>query len=150
MQVFLILSWLCLCPYVSANVHPDSEKNAAIRSNEKLADAILGEWLDEKQTVRIRVYREHEQYHARIVWLKDPSIARPGTPVLAGLRYSQRNSWQQGRIYYPRTGAWYDCRCTLHNTSMMKVRVYIGTPLFGKTLDFRRVDTVPGSARLDS
>jgi uncharacterized protein (DUF2147 family) len=109
------------------------------RAAAETADAILGDWLDDKQTVRIRVYREHGQYHAKIVWLKDASIAPAGTQVLRNLRHDPAGKWRDGRICHPRTDAWYDCRCTLQSPSVMQVRAYIGTPVFGKTVSFTRV-----------
>ncbi|MDJ1469919.1 DUF2147 domain-containing protein [Xanthocytophaga flava] len=147
MKALIILGWLLLCPIFSAgaqNTHLKGQPVTRVANtsySEKNADAILGEWLDEKKTVRIQVYKKCNTYNARIVWLKDESIARLGSHVLEGLLYTQKNSWEEGRIFYPRTNSWYDCRCTLHNPSIMKVRVYIGTPLLGKTIEFNRIES---------
>ncbi len=150
MKNVCLVAWLWLCPVLLTQAQPvlawnGSGTNKTIpKANAKIADAILGEWLDDQQTVRILVYKKYNRYHARIVWLKDGTIARPGTPVLENLQYTSRNSWQKGRLFYPRTDSWYDCRCTLHGLAVMKVRIYIGTPLFGKTINFTRVNaTLP-------
>jgi uncharacterized protein (DUF2147 family) len=148
-----ILGWLLLCPIFSTQAQPtlalaSSATNATLTPKHiRSADAILGEWLDDQQTVRIQVYKTCDRYHARIVWLKDGSIAKTGTKVLEDLQYTQKDSWQKGRLFYPRTDSWYDCRCTLHDPMVMKVRVYIGTPLFGKTIDFKRVTTPEVAAK---
>lgn len=152
MKAFVILGWLLLCSLFPADgqsiLASTGSTNTRVRATtEKTADAILGEWLDDKQTVRIQVYKQSERYHARIVWLKDGSIAKNGTRVLENLQYTNKNSWQKGRLFYPRTDSWYDCRCTLACHNMMKIRVYLGTPILGKTIDFTRVSTAEGVSK---
>jgi len=143
MKTLLMVGTLLLYPDLSViaqrSIAVAGMVNYACAITEKPADAILGEWLDDKGTVQIQVYKADNKYHARIVWLKDATIASNGTKVLEGLQYKQNNTWQQGRIFYPRTNSWYDCRCTLHDSSLMKVRAYLGTPFLGKTLNFIRV-----------
>ncbi len=149
MKALIILGWLWLCPFFS-NTTQESNANISVStlcSDKQKADAILGEWLDEDKTVRIQVVKKENRYQAHIVWLKDGRIAKPGTQVLQGLQYTQANTWQEGRLFYPRTDSWYNCRCTLSNPSIMKIRVYIGTPLLGKTIAFTRVDSAEMAAK---
>ena len=42
--------------------------------------------------------------------------------------------WSEGRILDPKKGRFYDCQISLKNANTLKVRGYLGNPLFGRTL----------------
>lgn len=101
-------------------------------------DAILGEWIDDLRTVKISIYKENALYHAKVLWLKESALARIGSSLMRNLAYVGDNSWEKGMLFYPRTKTWYQCNCTLANKSLLKLRVFSGLPLFGKTIYFRK------------
>jgi uncharacterized protein (DUF2147 family) len=101
-------------------------------------DAILGEWIDDLKTVKISIYKENALYHAKVIWLKEPGLVSVGTSLMRNLSYAGNNSWGKGVLYYPRTKSWYQCNCTLATKSLLKLRVFSGIPIFGKTIYFNK------------
>jgi uncharacterized protein (DUF2147 family) len=99
-------------------------------------DAILGEWTDEKSTVTMAIYKENGFFHARIAWIKDKPIAAVGSSLVRNLSYAGNNYWNNGELFYPKTKTWYRCHCFLVEKSVLRLRVFSGTPFFGKTLYF--------------
>jgi uncharacterized protein (DUF2147 family) len=102
------------------------------------ADAILGEWIDDLKTVKIAIYKENALYHAKVVWLKEPGLASIGSSLMRNLTYAGNNSWEKGMLFYPRTKTWYKCNCFLATKSLLKLRVFSGIPLLGKTIYFKK------------
>lgn len=128
-------------------------------------DAILGLWLTEEGKARVEVHREGDEYHGRIVWLKEPAYAaddpkgmagrpvvdrlnhdeklrsRPvlGLEILTRFRYAGKGEWEQGRLYDPERGKSYKGRLKLTAEGTLKLRGYIGVPAFGRTSEWRRV-----------
>lgn len=99
-------------------------------------DAILGEWIDDLKTVKISIYKENTLYHAKVLWLKEPDLAGTGSSLMRNLAYAGNNSWENGILFYPRTKTWYQCNCSLATKSLLKLRVFSGIPLLGKTIYF--------------
>jgi uncharacterized protein (DUF2147 family) len=99
-------------------------------------DAIVGEWMDDKSTVKMAIYKENGLFHARIVWLRDKPIAAIGSSLVRNLNYAGNNFWNKGKLFYPKTKTWYQCHCFLIEKSLLRLRVFSGTPFFGKTLYF--------------
>jgi uncharacterized protein (DUF2147 family) len=112
---------------------PDPCKGVAISG-----DAILGEWMDDAQTVKIAIYKQQTLYHAKIVWLRERQIAAIGTAIVKNLSYTGYNNWEGGRLFYPRTQKWYQCNCSLVSSNLLKLRVFSGIPVFGKTIYFKK------------
>ena len=69
--------------------------------------------------------------------LRDRSII--GLPLLANFVASTAgNVWEDGTIYNPEDGKTYSCTLTLLDTETLKVRGYVGLPMFGKTQIWKR------------
>jgi len=47
--------------------------------------------------------------------------------------------WSDGSILDPRKGKYYDCQVSLKDANTLKIRAFIGNPLFGKTLLWTRL-----------
>jgi len=129
--------------------------------------AILGTWSTEDRYGNrdsiVEIARNGEEYVGRVVWVKfdvypendprgmagqplvdrenpDPELRdRPilGIPIVSGLRFGE-NEWLGGRIYSPRQGTSYAAKAWLEDADTLKVRGYIGSPFFGKTVTWRR------------
>ena len=68
---------------------------------------------------------------------RDRSII--GLPLLANFVASTAgNVWEDGTIYNPEDGKTYSCTLTLLDTETLKVRGYVGLPMFGKTQIWKR------------
>jgi uncharacterized protein (DUF2147 family) len=60
-----------------------------------------------------------------------------GTNIIAGFEAAGENQFERGIIYDPTTGKSYKGRIVIKG-SVMELRGYIGSPVFGKTVIWRR------------
>ncbi len=120
-------------------------------------DKILGLWKNGEGTGIVQIYKKGDKYFGKIVWLKVPNNP-DGTPrtdvnnpnesdrkkLIRGLEnlrdfdYVSKNTWENGRIYDPKTGNDYACEMKLVNDNTLEVRGYIGVSLFGRTDVWKR------------
>ncbi len=123
-------------------------------------DAVLGVWHTTDDKGRVLVFKDNNHYCAKIVSIKDPNWPASdeegmgGKPKndrrnpdpklrsrsIAGIRfmndfvYDGNNLWQHGKIYDPESGNTYRCKMSMISTNQLKVRGYVGIPLFGRTV----------------
>jgi uncharacterized protein (DUF2147 family) len=115
------------------------------------ADAILGEWLTQKQDSKVLIYKQGDKYFGKISWLKEPNrdgkpkvddknpdasqhnVPLMGLNLLRDFKFVNDNHWEGGTIYNPRDGKKYNCNITLKDGHTLDVRGYIGISLIGKT-----------------
>jgi uncharacterized protein (DUF2147 family) len=138
------------------------------------ADAMLGEWLTDakgSEMAQVYVYREGDQYYGRITWLEypefrdddeqgmagavkvdrenpDPDLRnRPvlGMVILKEFEYRGAWKWKGGTIYDPENGKTYRGSIRLTSGGTLKMRGYVGIPLFGRTTVWTRVGEEPGN-----
>jgi uncharacterized protein (DUF2147 family) len=125
----------------------------------KKPNDITGLWIEaKKQKVAVWVEKCQTQLCGRIYWLKkpltkagkpkidskNPELAlrnRPqcGMPILMGFSASKKeNIWDGGEIYDPKSGKTYKSKIYLTKDGSIKIRGYVGIPLFGKTVKWQR------------
>ncbi len=128
-------------------------------------DAILGKWLNGKQTANVEIYKADGKYYGKIVWLKEPVYPADDKKGMAGKQKvdrentdaSKRNApimgliilrdfafvkdglWEAGMIYDPENGKDYKCKMTLESPDILNVRGFIGISLIGRTDTWTRV-----------
>ncbi|MEW6267205.1 MAG: DUF2147 domain-containing protein [Thermodesulfobacteriota bacterium] len=114
-------------------------------------DAILGDWLTEKGTAGITIYKCGKEFCGKVSWLKEPKDkdgkdkvddknpdatkkTRPimGMNLVWGFEYKGGNKWEDGAIYDPEEGKTYKCKMTLDGEKL-NVRGYVGISLIGRT-----------------
>ena len=108
-------------------------------------DAILGTYLNEKQTAHIEIFKDGGAYSGRIIWHKenrkdyknpDPALQdRPlvGMVFLTDFVYDpEEKEWDSGEVYAPDDGKTYSGYLWLED-GVLKMRGYVGIPLFGRT-----------------
>ena len=119
----------------------------------------LGVWLNEKSTVAVRIVPCGAELCGRIVWLAKPyhdngTLKRDrhnpnagerqqplcGLRVLEGFRQTSDDVWDDVLIYDPRKGETFHSYLTLAASDELRVRAYIGLPLFGKTQIWHRTE----------
>jgi uncharacterized protein (DUF2147 family) len=120
----------------------------------------LGTWATEGGKSHVEIMTCGEKLCGRIIWLKEPMDdegmpkhdannpdselqSRPiiGLPLLANfIAGAEANVWDDGTIYNPEDGETYSSTMTLLNGATLKVRGYVGLPLFGKTQVWTRVN----------
>lgn len=143
MQNFIFLLAFAFVANVSAAKAQTSNK----------ADAILGEWLNEKQDARFLIYKSNNKYFGKIVWgtgsetkdVKNPdtklrSRELVGLTILNNFVFDGKKTWEDGSIYDPKNGKTYDCKLTLTDKNKLDVRGYVGVSLFGRTETWTRVN----------
>src|SRR5688572_5113179 len=88
---------LLLATFISFNVCAQVE-----------ADAIVGKWMKmPKEDLVIEVYSAGGGYNGKIEWCSD-STKRKGYLILENLQFDNDNSsWENGKIYDPRSGSQY-------------------------------------------
>lgn len=120
------------------------------------ADQILGVWLCEDY--KIEVFKTGNAYSAKLLWAKDMFEADDKTPKkdvknpddklksrsiqgithITGLIYKD-NEYLDGKLYSPQDGNTYSFKGQLKSTNSLETRGYRGTPMFGKTYKWKRV-----------
>jgi uncharacterized protein (DUF2147 family) len=121
-------------------------------------DAINGIWWTQEKDSKVQIYKSGNQYFGKIVWARDPNDkegkpkidknnpdpaqkTRPimGMVFLKNFQFKGDDVYKEGEIYDPRNGKTYSCKMTLKGKEI-DVRGYIGSPMFGKTVTFTRVE----------
>ena len=122
-------------------------------------NGLVGLWVTEGGKSHIKIALCGIKLCGRIVWLKEPlaedgkikyDVNNPdkelrqrsiiGLHLLEGFVASAEvDVWENGTIYNPEDGKTYSCTLTLLNFDTLKVRGYVGLPLFGKTQIWKRV-----------
>jgi uncharacterized protein (DUF2147 family) len=120
------------------------------------SDAIVGTWMVQDGTAKVKIEKSNGKFSGKIVWLKQPSDK--GKPVcdtknpdkslqnrpLAGMKlldnfmFDNEHTWIEGTIYDPDSGKTYSCKITMKNNKEMEVRGYVGISLFGRTETWNR------------
>ena len=116
--------------------------------------AALGLWSTESGKSRVEIFDCAGKLCGKIVWLKEPlddkgqeKVDREnpdeafksrkilGLPLLSDFVSDgdSGRAWTDGRIYNPEDGQTYKCNMELQEDGTLKVRGYVGLPLFGKT-----------------
>ena len=120
--------------------------------------AEVGTWLTEKGDAHIRIAPCGEALCGEIVWLKEPldkegkekldkhnpdeslrHRAIIGLTMISGFVANGEGMWENGRIYDAGSGDTYKSTMFLETADKLKVRGYIGIPLFGRSQTWSRV-----------
>jgi len=123
--LLLVAATFCFCSFSSAQ----SE-----------ADKIVGKWMKmPKEDLIIEVYPSGGGYSGKIEWSSD-STKRKGYVILENLQFDDdNNSWENGRIYDPRSGSQYKAAAKLKEDGTLEVLGYKGIKIIGSKRSFRRV-----------
>jgi uncharacterized protein (DUF2147 family) len=124
-------------------------------------DKICGKWQSEKKNCIVQVYREDDEFRAKLLWFDDSDDpSKPmetridhknpdkslrtrkliGMNVLENLEYhSKTDSWENGIIYDAQTGKKWNSCASLTNDGVLKVSGYWHFKFLGRTMNFHRV-----------
>jgi len=123
------------------------------------ADEIVGVWWNEEKTTKIEVEKKDGKYIGTIVYmipekyengeppkddenpdpaLRDRSIV--GLQILNGFQYdADKEEWNSGSIYDPKSGKTYDCFGWLESDDLLKLKGYVaGIRWMGKSSEWYR------------
>lgn len=125
-----------------------------------IAASPIGVWETPDGASQIEIKKCGTSLCGTIVWLSDPHDrsggeardsknpdprlrARPlvGLPLLHGLIQdpSNREVWRGGEIYDPSDGKTYSCRITVESPTALRIRGFVGLPIFGVAQVWHRV-----------
>ncbi|MDQ2751941.1 MAG: DUF2147 domain-containing protein [Bacteroidota bacterium] len=124
-------------------------------------DAIVGKWMNEDKDLVVDVYKENNNFKAKIIWFHDAGdtitpidqrldIKNPdkilrsrkvlGMEVLSNLVYDpEENKWMKGKIYDSTSGRTWDASVWLSDPQTLQVRGYYIFKFIGKTMKFTKV-----------
>ncbi|MGY6560980.1 MAG: DUF2147 domain-containing protein [Luteibaculaceae bacterium] len=116
------------------------------------ADAILGDWVNQKQDAKFTIYKIDDVYYGKIIWgsgretkdVKNPDVKLrsrelTGLTILKDFTYKGDNLWENGTIYDPNDGKTYSCKITMIDNNKIDVRGFVGVSLFGRTETWTRI-----------
>ena len=114
----------------------------------------VGVWFTVDGKSKVEIYKCEEKLCGKIIWLKEPKteegkdkvdVNNPDenlqTRKILGLNLlkefvrdgDEPHAWTDGKIYNPEDGQLYSCNMELLDDGTLKVRGYVGLPMFGKT-----------------
>lgn len=104
------------------------------------ADKIVGKWMKmPKEDLIIEVYASGGGYNGKIEWSSD-STKHKGYVILENLQFDDdNNSWENGRIYDPRSGSQYKAAAKLKEDGTLEVLGYKGIKIIGSKRSFKRL-----------
>ena len=131
------------------------------KAQENGKDAILGKWMYEEKDLIVDVYKQDDDFKAKIVWFHDAGdsmtpiehrldVKNPdkdlrdrkivGMDILSGITYDPKvNKWIKGKIYDSSSGRTWDATVWLKDEQTMEVRGYYIFKFIGKTMKFTRL-----------
>ncbi len=128
-------------------------------SSTALAADLQGVWLTEDKDAALTITNCGGQLCGRIIWLEsatdrsgslrldqnNPDPAKQtqrvcGLVVISGLKPSGPDTWD-GSVYNPQDGQTYSGNITVLSDKALKVRAYIGLPIFGRSQTWTRVNS---------
>lgn len=142
---FFSLSLLLLCSFLVPTPPPT------------VADAITGEWYTEGQESVVTIYKKGDTYFGNISWVLEPrdkqgQLKRDSRNPDKSLRnrlitevvllhhfeFDGEETWTNGTIYNPEDGKDYSGRIRLIDPNTLSLRGYIGAPILGKSVAWKR------------
>ena len=124
-------------------------------------DAILGKWINEDKDLVVDVYKEANNFKAKITWFYDATdtltpidekldVKNPdktlrsrkiiGMEVLSDLVYDpDEDKWVKGKIYDSTSGRTWDASVWLSDPQTLQVRGYYIFKFIGRTMTFTKV-----------
>ena len=136
----------------------NSNKTAII--NATADEQICGRWESKEKNLVVQVYKEDNQFKAKIVWFDDGDHSKQmaywtdknnpepalrtrkilGMNVLEKLIYTpETNSWEDGMIYDAKSGRHWNSSAYIDRSGELKVKGYWHFKFIGKTMTFTRL-----------
>ena len=118
----------------------------------------LGTWTNQEKEARFEIYKCGDKLCGKITWLKEPNRdGKPKTDInnpdkklqsqpliglvfLKGFEYDEKNKWDDGTIYDPKSGKTYSSYMQMLDKNKIEVKGYIGVSLIGRSQIWTRVN----------
>ncbi|MBC7417337.1 MAG: DUF2147 domain-containing protein [Pedobacter sp.] len=150
MNATVITLFLCLFTSQTKIVEPKTPANL-----------ILGKWMSTQKNLIVEVYREDNEFRAKVFWFSDkdntskPMASRTdwrnpdenlrkrkllGMDILKDLQYnSESKRWEDGLIYDPVSGREWSSVAYFDDQGNLKVKGYWHFEFISKTLTFSKI-----------
>jgi uncharacterized protein (DUF2147 family) len=146
-RIIFLLTFITICFITKAQSQSPTEQ-------------ILGRWMVAEKNLLVEVYRDGNDYKAKIIWFKnddptkrmeewtdkhnpDPSQRDRkilGMNVVKDLEYDAKSkSWEHGKVYDAKSGKYWDASAYLTNDGLLKVTGYWHFKFIGRTMVFKKV-----------
>lgn len=124
-------------------------------------DDILGKWMATDKSVAVQVYREGDDFKAKVIWFdKNLGSGTPigtrvdshnpdarlrnrkilGMDILEGLNYNaDKKRWEAGKIYDASSGRTWDTYAEIQDDGKLSVRGFWKFKWIGKSIYFTRI-----------
>ena len=123
-------------------------------------EQILGRWMVQEKNLLVEVYREGNDYKAKIIWFKNDDQSKRmdewtdkhnpdpaqrdrkilGMNVVKDLEYDPKtHSWEHGKVYDAKNGKYWDASAYLTKDGLLKVTGYWHFKFIGRTMTFKKV-----------
>jgi uncharacterized protein (DUF2147 family) len=129
---------------------------------------VFGPWLTESKRGVVDIFPCGDKVCGKLVWMIEP--IRRGAPavddynptpelrqrplcglvMLGDFHETAPKHWEDGWIYDPDSGKTYRANMTLEENGMLRLRGYVGIPLFGESQHWTRADGSRGKCQQDS
>ena len=117
------------------------------------ADPVEGLWLTQNERSVINVYECDQGLCGDIYWIieggmqydaKNPDASKHKDPmcglrILYGFQKDEVGEWEGGKIYKADEGDTYNANVEINKNGTLKVRGYVGVPMFGKSQTWTKV-----------
>ncbi len=161
-SLYLYIPVMLFLTFKNINHIPDlGYREQSVSSNRTYKeDAIIGRWMTIDKSLEVEVYKEDNNFKAKIIWFKVQDTTRPlntrtdeqnpnpalrsrkwlGLEVLSQLKYNaDDDEWQDGIIYDPKHGREWDSVAWINDSGLLKVKGYWGFKWISETLTFERL-----------
>ncbi|TSD67277.1 DUF2147 domain-containing protein [Inquilinus sp. KBS0705] len=133
--------------------------SAVVAQTTAASDRICGNWENQEKTLRIKVFKENNDFKAKIIWFSDtegkpmnywkdkrnpdPKLRNRtilGMSILRNLNYNpSKGTWENGKVYDSKHGKEWNASAAIDKGDYLKVRGYWHFKWIGKTMTFHRI-----------
>jgi uncharacterized protein (DUF2147 family) len=125
-----------------------------------VANDISGTWINQERDAHIKIYSSYGKFYGQVVWMKNPIDSTTKKPqldkfnkdpklrcrpvmnliIISNLVFDKdKQEWNGGEVYNPKTGDSYDLYCTMKDKSTLEMHFYMTIPAVGKTFNWTRI-----------
>ena len=115
---------------------------------------------DTKEESKIKIFKQGENYIGQVIWLQQP-LDKNGKPkidsknpdpnmrhitcdkiiIIKDLQYNdKKNRWENGKIYNPLSGKYYDVMAEFNDPKTLKITGYLGIKALSRSILWEKID----------
>ena len=115
---------------------------------------------DSKEESKIRIYKKGNCYEGQVIWLQETKDKNGNTKIdsknpdpnmrqvtcdrliiIKELKYNEKkNRWEDGKIYNPLSGKYYDVMAEFKDPKTLKITGYLGIKALSRSIIWEKID----------